>query len=261
MTILHPGNDLRFALPTNRMTHIIARKTGIWDPGAGNMSDYGRSPQQETKKSGTARLAELGPAWIGALAALLVALTGAGFFAGRVTTQPAPQPTVTSTATVTATPTVTVTATPVAGASGSQTSEASSGSISTTANGTALASYTFTLPQYDSAPLGTTAPDQAQVLSGTGQDVVWNTGAGGSPLETGGGDKLLNLPSGSTPTYQTCTTDTLSSGEVVNPTSGNAFCLIEATGKMAGVTITSANNSQSPYYLVLHVVIWENSPS
>lgn len=217
------------------------------------MSDYGRSPQQQTKKSGMARFAELGPAWIGALATLLVALTGVGFFAGRVTTQATPQPTVTST--------VTVTAAPVTGASGSQSPGASSGATATSANGAVLGSYTFTLPQYDSAPLGTTAPDQAQILSGTGQDVIWNTGAGSSPLETGGGDKLLNLPSGSTPTYQACSTDTLSSGEVVNPNAGNAFCLIEATGKMAGVTITSANNSQSPYYLVLHVVIWENSPS
>jgi len=218
------------------------------------MSDYDRSPQQEPKKSGMTRFAELGPAWIGALATLVVALTGAGFFAGRATTQATPQPT------KTVTNTVTVTATPVTGPSGPPTSEASSGSTPTSANGTVLGSYTFTLPQYDSAPLGTTAPDQAQILSGTGQDVIWNTGAGGSPLQTGGGDKMLNLPSGSTPTYQACTTDTLSSGES-SPNAGTAFCLIEATGKMAGVTIASANNSQSPYFLVLHVVIWENSPS
>src|ERR1700733_10068495 len=197
-------------------TYIIARKIGLYDWG-GKMSDYGRSPQQETKKSGTSRFAELGPAWIGALATLIVALTGAGFFAGRATSQATPQPTKTVRSTVT------VTATPVAAASAASTPGASSGSTATSANGTVLGSYTFTLPQYDSAPLGTTAPDQAQILSGTGQDVVWNTGAGGSPLETGGGDKMLNLPSGSTPTYQACTTDTLSSGEVVNPNAGNAF--------------------------------------
>jgi hypothetical protein len=51
---------------------------------------------------GWARIGELGPAWIGAIATLIVALTGAGFFAGRVTA-----PTVTPTQTVTVTPTET----------------------------------------------------------------------------------------------------------------------------------------------------------
>lgn len=37
------------------------------------------------KKSALARFGELGPAWITAIAALIVALTGAGFFVGHVT--------------------------------------------------------------------------------------------------------------------------------------------------------------------------------
>jgi len=44
------------------------------------MSVSNRPPRR-----GWARLGELGPAWITAIAALIVALTGAGFFAGRVT--------------------------------------------------------------------------------------------------------------------------------------------------------------------------------
>jgi hypothetical protein len=134
-----------------------------------------------------------------------------------------------------------------------------SGAATTPGNGTLLGSYTFTLPQYGSAPLGAAAPDQAQILSGTGRDVIWNTGAGGAPLQTGGGDQMLSLPSGATPTYQACKTDTLTSDEESN-NAGTAYCIIETTGEMAGVTVASANLSQSPWYLVLHVMVWENSP-
>lgn len=201
------------------------------------------------------RIGELGPAWLSALAAVLVALTGAGFFAGRVSapSNPAVQPTKIITRTVP------VTASPAASPGVSTTPTPTSGVAVTSENGALLGSYTFTLPQYGSAPLGTSAPTQAQILGGTGQDVIWNTGAGGSPLQTGGGDQMLSLPSGSTPTYQACKTDTLTSGEE-SYNAGTAYCIIEATGKMAGVTVVSADVSQSPWYLVLHVVIWENSP-
>ena len=197
------------------------------------------------------RFMELGPAWIGALATLIIALTGAGFFAGRVSATPQQANTVRSTVTVTATPPASPIDPPTTG---------SSPGAGTTANGTLLGSYTFTLPQYGTAPLGTTAPDQAQILSGTGQDVKWNTGAGGAPLQTGGGDQMLSLPSGSTPTYQACKADILTSVEE-SYNAGTAYCIIEATGKMAGVTVASANTSQSPWSLVLHVIIWENSPA
>lgn len=214
------------------------------------MSNNDRSSQQEAK-SFTDRFMELGPAWIGALATLLVALTSAGFFAGRATTQSAPQPTrtVTSTVTVTASPSV-----------GATSSASPAASLGTTADGTLMGSYTFTLPQYGSAPLGATTPDQAQILSGTGKDVIWNTGAGGAPLQTGGGDQMLSLPNGSTPTYQMCKTDTLTSGEE-SYNAGTAYCIIEATGRIAGVVVQSANTAQSPWSLVLHVTIWENAPS
>lgn len=46
-------------------------------------SDHNQQPRR-----GWARLGELGPAWITAIAALIVALTSAGFFAGRATSEP-----------------------------------------------------------------------------------------------------------------------------------------------------------------------------
>lgn len=129
----------------------------------------------------------------------------------------------------------------------------------TAPNGTVLGSYNFTLGQYRSAPLGPTAPTQSQILSGSGQDVIWNTGAGGAPLQTGSGDTMLILPSGATPTYRVCKADTITSDEESRD-AGTAYCLREATGRMAGVTVASAHVSQSPWYLNLHVVIWKYSP-
>src|SRR5438552_43000 len=150
------------------------------------MSNNDQLNQQPTRKSRWTVWAELGPAWISAVTGVLVALTGAGFFVGRVTAtpQPEPQPTtiITRTATVTATPA----ATAVASSSGSAAPTPTSGASTTQANGTLLGSYGFTLPANGSAPLGPTAPTQAQILSRTGKDVIWYTDLGGSPLSTGG---------------------------------------------------------------------------
>jgi hypothetical protein len=54
--------------------------------------------KEESQRRGWARIGELGPAWISAIAAVIVALAAAGFFAGRVTT-PTPAPTETVTVT------------------------------------------------------------------------------------------------------------------------------------------------------------------
>jgi hypothetical protein len=45
--------------------------------------------RNQSTRHGWARLGELGPAWITAIATLILALTGAGFFAGRATATPA----------------------------------------------------------------------------------------------------------------------------------------------------------------------------
>ncbi len=71
------------------------------------MSDSQQPPGHgQPPRHGWARILELGPTWITAIATLIVALTGIGFFAGRVTT-----PTVTPTSVPTPTQTVTKTVT------------------------------------------------------------------------------------------------------------------------------------------------------
>jgi hypothetical protein len=59
--------------------------------------------KEEPQRRGWARIGELGPAWISAIAAVILALAGAGFFAGRATT-PTPAPTETVTVTAGQTP-------------------------------------------------------------------------------------------------------------------------------------------------------------
>jgi hypothetical protein len=202
------------------------------------------------KKGLMARIAELGPAWITAITGLIAVLVAAGFFAGRSTGSPGAQPT----------KTITVTETPSATRSqASPSSDSPTGTQSPIPNGTLLGSYTFTLPGYGSAPLGTTAPTQAQILAGTGKDVIWNTGAGGAPLQTGGGDQMLSLSNGATPTYQTCKNDTITSDEE-SYNVGTTYCLIETTGKMAAVSVVSSDATQPPLSIVLHVLVWQNSP-
>ena len=204
-----------------------------------------KSPQ----KGRLAHIAELGPAWITALTGLIGVLIAAGFFVGRSTGSPGAQPT----------RTVTITETPSAAGSHSPASGSSTETGSPSSDGDLLGSYTFTLPESGSAALGPTAPTQAQILAGKGMDVIWNTGAGGAPLQTGGGDQMVSLPNGATPTYQACKADTITSVEE-SFNAGTAYCIIENTGRMAGVTVVSANFPQSPEYLVLHVTIWGNSP-
>jgi hypothetical protein len=190
------------------------------------------------------RLAELGPLWISAITGLLAVLFGAGFLVGHTTGSPNPRPTVTITVPSTVKPDSTSPSTSPTG-------------VQASANGHLLGSYTFRLGQYTSAPLGATAPTQAQILANSG-DIVWNTGAGGAPLQPGTGEQIANLSNGSTPTYHACKTDTVFSVSA-SPNQGTAFCIIETTGRMAGVIVVSTNLSQQPYYLILHVAVWTNS--
>lgn len=209
------------------------------------MSDFDRYSRRPQKKTGLARLAELGPAWISALAALLAALAAAGFFAGRVSASPTPtaQPTVFVTTTVTPSP-----ASQADSTGGPSTSSPSVGN--TAGNGTELGAYTFRLTNGYAAPLGASAPTQAQITqSGTSYDVYFN-----GEITAGSNERIISLASGSTPTYSACTTGTVF--EQSPPANqGTAFCIIETSGRVAGVTVASVGNS--PYYLVLKVTTWQ----
>jgi hypothetical protein len=188
------------------------------------------SADNESSRKRLARIRGLGPAWITAIAGLVVALTSAGFFAGRITAPPTTDA-ISSLATV------------------ASLTEISSMSP----NGAELGSYDINLPIGYSVPLGPTHPTQSQFTNGSGGDIWTN-----SILEIGpgNGNKMLNLPDGTTPTYQQCADDTLFENQV-SAKPGVAFCLVEA-GKMVGVTVTSVSSTQ-PYYAALHVTVWQNS--
>jgi hypothetical protein len=216
------------------------------------MSRPGQSSQQPGKKSAGERFAELGPAWIASIGTLIVALTGAGFFAGRVTvTASSPPPKV-----ITKTVTITASAPATAASSPSGTPTASPAASS---DGELLGSYTITLPRDGSATLGPTKPTAQQILASSGGDIIWDYEDGGAPLSTGSGDQMVGLANGTTPTYQACKNSTLATNsESSNP--GTAFCIIETTGRMAGITVKSVDIGVNPVNIVLNVLVWSNSP-
>lgn len=190
--------------------------------------------RQGTPRGFFARLGELGPAWISALAALIVALTGAGFFAGRATGQPRPSPTVT----------VTVPASP--------TTSTGSSSPPASAVGKDLDSYTVDLAGNYGVPLGPAKPTQSQYSAdGTG-DLVKTY----SRIGAGGNDQMVLLPDGTTPTYRQCKSTTNFSGQIV-PTTGSAFCIIETTGYIVGAIVTAVSASVNNVNLT--ITVWKNS--
>ena len=216
------------------------------------MSTHNNPPH----KSKVAVFAELGPVWISSISGLLAVLFGAGFFVGKTTGATKPQPTVTVTvapssagASITTSPTGTPSP-----------STSPTGSIAASADGELLGSYAVTLPRDGSAPLGPTAPTQAQILAASNYDIIWNYELGGAPLGAGTGDQILGLPSGSTPTYQACKSDTLATNtESNNP--GTAFCIIETSGRMAGVVVKSVDVGVNPVNIVVQILVWNNTPA
>jgi hypothetical protein len=124
-------------------------------------------------------------------------------------------------------------------------------------NGAQFGTYSLKLPSGYYAVLGATAPTQSQLISATEGDIVWRSDLGGSPLVPGRGERIVTLPNGATPSYQACADGILLTGSASYVT-GTAFCVIETTGKMAGVTVTSSSLTQ-PSYIVLQVTVWQNT--
>jgi hypothetical protein len=201
--------------------------------------------EREGKESWLRFIFSQAPAWITALIAVV------GFVAGYGTryaqtppghgTAPtaAPQPTVTPSKTVT---------------SGGQ-------AILQASGGRQLASYPVNLPPGYAVPLGVTPPTQSQFIHvGSLGDLELNTsgmvGPGSNFLPLSG-DKMILLQSGSTPTYKACSTGTGFVSSVDN-TVGAAFCLTEASGKEAGISVSSIG-SAPPYYSVLQVTVWQGA--
>jgi hypothetical protein len=219
----HPGAPFSAAPNTSRHVILICYGDGV------GVSESG----QGSHPGFLARLGELGPAWISALAALIVALTGAGFFAGRVTGQPGPRPTVTVTA-------------PANAAAGS----ASPPGLAVA--GTQLGSYPIDLTGDYGVPLGPAQPAQSEYSAdGIGDLVKTN-----SRIGPGGDDQMALLPDGTTPTYQQCKSSTNFSGQIV-PAAGSAFCLIETTGYIVGAEVTAVGPTVSNVNLT--ITVWKNA--
>jgi hypothetical protein len=124
---------------------------------------------------------------------------------------------------------------------------------SSVANGTQLGAYTFELPQAHGTPLGPTKPTLSQFIDLGPGDILYD-----GNITPGNGDQLLELPGGSTPTYQSCTNNTLVENSAP-ATAGTAFCVVE-TGRIAGVTVSSVGTTQPyDYYIALNVTVWQNS--
>lgn len=191
------------------------------------------SEDGKPSKSSWARIGELGPAWITAIAGLITALAGTGLFVflhSTGTNNPgSEQPT-------------TIVTSPVPSSSASSVSASSS-------DGAQLGLYSVTLPPNRSVPLGPTAPTQSQIAAGSGSGVIWESGG----LIPVGVDKMLSLALGTIPTYQGCAADSSdASGASTIPET--AFCLVEP-GRIAGVMVTSRSST----YVVLQVTIWQNT--
>lgn len=62
---------------------------------------------------------------------------------------------------------------------------------------------------------------------------------------------MLSLPAGTTPSYQSCSTDTVFATQADSAV-GTSFCLIE-DGRLAGVTVSAAQSS----YVVSKVTVWQ----
>jgi hypothetical protein len=212
-----------------------------------------------TRPKGALRaVGELGPAWITSITGLIAVLTAAGFFVGHATasSNAAAQPTVTVIKTVQ----VGAAANPVSSASAptstasTPTSSSSATSASGVANGTQLGSYSIDLSAYYSVPLGATKPTQAQFIdSASGGDLFYN---GGDYVPGQSSEQMVSLPDGTTPTYKSCSTGTTFVGLVAD-TAGASFCVIETSGKLAGIYVTSDQSG----YAVLQVTVWQYTSS
>jgi hypothetical protein len=122
--------------------------------------------------------------------------------------------------------------------------------LSTAGNGTQLGAYAFQLTNGYSAPLGATAPTQAEIASGGSCDIEYN-----GEIYSCNQEKIVSLPNGSTPSYSACTTGTLFVNDV-DPTEGNVFCIIETSGSVAGVSVASAGSTPN-YYISVKVTVWQ----
>jgi hypothetical protein len=127
------------------------------------------------------------------------------------------------------------------------------------ASGTVLASYTITIPDRYTVPLGPTAPTQRELSSTGVGDLTYYTSAGEASLNPTSRSVLYALPSGANPTYPSCISD-LNRQTASGTGAGTSFCLSLPDEKlMDGVTVSYISTSEiNPTYVMIQVTVWKN---
>jgi len=119
--------------------------------------------------------------------------------------------------------------------------------------GTQVGSYSVDINFPSSIPLGAVKPTQSEFSrSGLG-DLGTAVPADHLVFVPINGNRMVSLPGGGTPTYQTCTDSSVFMTQA-DSKPGTSFCVIE-TGMVAGVTVTSLQPSNA----VLSVTVWQNT--
>jgi hypothetical protein len=229
------------------------------DPSSSQEVQQQLSEDKESSKKGwSERIGELGPAWITAIAALCAVFVGGGYAVGQAQDSEArasaPQPTVTVTVTAPATAAVrAATATATATSPVASSPQSPHASHIATTNGSMLGTYEVDLPSGYSIPLGASKPTQSQFDSSEQNGDLDDTWA--PSYDELGSDKMVQLPNGTTPTYQGCINSTAFTNGISGGSLGVAFCILE-NGKIAGVEVVSQSSTSSDY--ILQVTVWRN---
>ena len=211
---------------------------------------------RQSRKSDRGRLQGLIPGRLASAVSVTIAVAAVGLLAGCGCSSNSSGLAATKTQAATTAPAANSGSSAAPAPAGSSTAPSSATSspapADTAGNGTLEGSYTFNITNTYEAPLGPAQPTQSNIVSvssGGTCDLIYNGLLGSCNQE-----KIISLPSGSTPTYTACTTGTIYVPNV-SPVQGAAFCIEETSGRVAGITVASVGTSSS--YVSLKVIVWQ----
>ncbi|ATL70788.1 hypothetical protein CRH09_36000 [Nocardia terpenica] len=212
----------------------------------------GEPPKTKNDKKG---FGELGPAWIGAIATLITALTGAGFFVGR-STAPAPVPSAHSSVTEA------IQATGLQQAPSALSSVPSSPATIAVqdgpAEGTVLWTCNLDMPDYMGILVKPSsqcpAPVDIWTLANNGLSVAYNVG-----LAVGGATSTA-VSDEASPSYNDCkSTHKYFSQDLSLPGNiGKSACII-APGLVVAVNLVRISTNLTSSVVTLNLTVWSGS--
>ncbi|SDC86042.1 hypothetical protein [Actinokineospora iranica] len=183
---------------------------------------------------------ELGPVWISAIAALLVAMTGAGFFVGKASETQAKPTTVTVTASAAPAPPS------ASGAAAATTPPTTTTSAKTTEPGVRFSGELvwgkFSLDFTEPRPL-----NNAQI-----------SGLSGNNLYSDGGGSVVEWKTDSTPTKDECARVAKANGsnQANGLVKGSRVCGLTPEGRVFRIDVEAVGSGG----IVSQVTVWENTP-